>query len=113
MSRHYAPRRGRTRSNGGWCDPRGTCRQGELAMKHVVITTAGGPDVLRVREVADPEPGGRDVRIRVRATGINFADILARRGLYPDAPKLPAVVGYEVSGVVDAAGPEARSGWVG
>jgi NADPH:quinone reductase-like Zn-dependent oxidoreductase len=82
-------------------------------MKHVVITTAGGPDVLRVREVADPEPGGRDVRIRVRATGINFADILARRGLYPDAPKLPAVVGYEVSGVVDAAGPEARSGWVG
>jgi NADPH:quinone reductase-like Zn-dependent oxidoreductase len=82
-------------------------------MKHVVITAVGGPDVLQLREVADPEPLGRDLRIRVKASGINFADILARRGLYPDAPKLPAVVGYEVSGVVDAAGPEARPGWVG
>jgi NADPH:quinone reductase-like Zn-dependent oxidoreductase len=82
-------------------------------MKHVVITAAGGPDVLQVREVADPEPGGRELRIRVKASGINFADILARRGLYPDAPKLPAVVGYEVSGLVDAAGPEARPEWVG
>jgi NADPH:quinone reductase-like Zn-dependent oxidoreductase len=45
--------------------------------------------------------------------GVNFADIMARRGLYPDAPKLPAVMGYEVSGVVDAAGPDAREDWVG
>ena len=82
-------------------------------MKHVVITAAGGPDVLAVREVADPEPGGRELRIRVKASGINCADILARKGLYPDAPKLPAVVGYEVSGVVDAAGPQAGPDWVG
>lgn len=51
-----------------------------------------------------PEPAAGQVRIKVRAAGINFADVLARIGLYPDAPRLPAVVGYEVAGVVDAAG---------
>ena len=50
-------------------------------------------------------PGDGQIRIRVRAAGINFADILARIGLYPDAPKPPVVVGYEVAGVVDAVGP--------
>ena len=48
-----------------------------------------------------PGPGARatgEIRIRVRAAGINFADILARIGLYPDAPKPPVVVGYEVAG---------------
>ena len=49
-------------------------------------------------------PATGEVRIRVRAAGINFADILARIGLYPDAPKPPVVVGYEVAGVVDAVG---------
>jgi NADPH:quinone reductase-like Zn-dependent oxidoreductase len=53
------------------------------------------------------------VRIRVRASGVNFADILARQGLYPDAPPLPCVVGYEVSGVVDAAGAGTAAGWTG
>lgn len=82
-------------------------------MKQVVTTKAGGPEVLALEEVADREPTGEQVRIRVRACGVNFADIMARRGLYPDAPKLPTVVGYEVSGVVDAAGPDARADWVG
>jgi len=57
-----------------------------------------------VREAPDPVPKDGEVRIKVRAAGVNFADILAREGLYPDAPKLPAVVGYEVSGVIDALG---------
>jgi NADPH:quinone reductase-like Zn-dependent oxidoreductase len=82
-------------------------------VKQVVTTKAGGPEVLALEEVADREPAGAEVRIRVRACGVNFADIMARRGLYPDAPKLPTVVGYEVSGVVDAAGPDARADWVG
>jgi NADPH:quinone reductase-like Zn-dependent oxidoreductase len=60
--------------------------------------------VLEVREAPDPEPKGGEVRIRVRAAGINFADLMARVGLYPDAPKLPCVVGYEASGVVDRVG---------
>ena len=73
-------------------------------MKQVWIPKIGKPEVLEVRETADPEPGDGQVRVRVRAAGINFADIMARMGLYPDAPKLPAVVGYEVSGVVDRLG---------
>lgn len=82
-------------------------------MKQITITAAGGPEKLQLRESTDPAPSGAELRIRVRAAGINFADILARKGLYPDAPKLPAVVGYEVSGVVDAAGPGADARWIG
>jgi NADPH:quinone reductase-like Zn-dependent oxidoreductase len=74
-------------------------------MRQVVIPRHGPPDVLELRDAPLPEPAEGEVRIRVRAAGINFADVLARIGLYPDAPKLPAVVGYEVAGVVDAMGP--------
>jgi NADPH:quinone reductase-like Zn-dependent oxidoreductase len=73
-------------------------------MRQVVIPRHGGADVFEMREAPDPTPGDGEVRIRVRAAGINFADILARIGLYPDAPKPPVVVGYEVAGVVDAVG---------
>src|SRR3954465_6600561 len=73
-------------------------------MRQVVITRHGAADVFAVREGPDPVSRAGEVRIRVRAAGINFADILARIGLYPDAPKPPLVVGYEVAGVVDAAG---------
>jgi NADPH:quinone reductase-like Zn-dependent oxidoreductase len=73
-------------------------------MRQVAITRYGPPDVLAVREADDPVPGRGQVRIRVRAAGINFADILARLGLYADAPPLPAVVGYEVAGIVDETG---------
>ena len=73
-------------------------------MKQVWIPKIGEPEVLEVREAPDPEPRAGEVRIRVEASGINFADILARMGLYPDSPKLPAVVGYEVAGVVDGVG---------
>ena len=75
-------------------------------MRQIVITRSGGTDVLRVQERPDPEPGKGEVLVRVKAAGLNFADILARQGLYPDAPKTPCVVGYEVAGVVEAAGEE-------
>src|ERR1035438_6887789 len=73
-------------------------------MRQVWITKTGSPDVLAVKEAPDPSPKKGEARIRVKASGINFADLMARVGLYPDAPKLPAVVGYEVSGVVDEIG---------
>jgi NADPH:quinone reductase-like Zn-dependent oxidoreductase len=69
-------------------------------MRAVVITKAGPPEVLQVQERPDPQPGPGQVAIDVRAAGVNFADVMARVGLYPDAPKLPAVVGYEVAGTV-------------
>lgn len=73
-------------------------------MRQVWIPKKGVPDVLEVREAPDPTPGPGEVLVRVAAAGINFADIMARMGLYPDAPKLPTVVGYEVSGHVEALG---------
>jgi NADPH:quinone reductase-like Zn-dependent oxidoreductase len=73
-------------------------------MRAIWMTRRGGTEVLEVREGPDPEPAAAEVRIRVRATGLNFADIIARIGLYPAAPKPPCVLGYEVSGIVDRLG---------
>src|SRR5256885_6958217 len=69
-------------------------------MRAVVITKHGGPGVLAVQDRPDPPIGAGEVRISVAAAGINFADVLARVGLCPDAPKPPCVVGYEVAGTV-------------
>ena len=73
-------------------------------MRSVVLTKHGLPDVLQVQERPDPVPGAGELLVDVRAAGINFADIMARVGLYPDAPKPPTVVGYEVAGTVKALG---------
>jgi NADPH:quinone reductase-like Zn-dependent oxidoreductase len=82
-------------------------------VRQIWITGYGGPDKLALREAPDPQPAAGQVRIRVKASGVNFADILARRGLYPDAPKAPMVVGYEVSGAVDAVGAGVGEEWIG
>lgn len=73
-------------------------------MRAIVITRHGGPEVLEVQERPDPQVAAGEVRIAVRAAGINFADLLARTGMYPDAPKPPCVVGYEVAGEVESVG---------
>ena len=73
-------------------------------MREIVIPKAGGPEVLTIRETEERAPGPGEVRVRVRASGVNFADIMARMGLYPDAPPMPCVVGYEVAGEIDALG---------
>lgn len=83
-------------------------------MRAVVVTKRGDPSVLRVQRRPDPPPPGPgQLRVAVRAAGVNFADHLARVGLYPDAPKLPAVVGYEVAGTVEAVGEGVDPGRVG
>ncbi len=74
-------------------------------MRAVVMRRHGAPEVLQVEERPDPTPGPGEVLIDVRAAGINFADVMARLGLYAAAPKPPVVVGYEVAGTVAALGP--------
>jgi NADPH:quinone reductase-like Zn-dependent oxidoreductase len=69
-------------------------------VRAVVITKHGGPPVLQVQERPDPELGPGQVRISVAAAGVNFADVMARMGLYADAPKPPCVIGYEVAGTI-------------
>jgi len=73
-------------------------------VKQLVISRYGPPEVLAVREAPDPPVVPGAVRIAVRAAGVNFSDLLARQGLYPGTPRPPSVVGYEVSGIVDAVG---------
>ena len=75
-------------------------------MRAVTILKPGSPDVLELREYPTPTPGAAEVRVAVRAAGLNFAEVAARQGLYPDAPPTPCVVGYEVAGEVAAVGPE-------
>ena len=78
-----------------------------------MTTGTGGIEVLKVQEKPDPKPRAGEVVIRVRAAGLNFADILSRQGLYPDSPPKPCVMGYEVSGVIEEVGEGINSSFVG
>jgi putative PIG3 family NAD(P)H quinone oxidoreductase len=80
-------------------------------MKAIVITGVGGPEVLEIREVPTPEPRGEQVRVRVRACGVNRADLLQCRGFYPaPAGAPPDIPGLEYAGEVDALGPDVTRG---
>lgn len=82
-------------------------------MKQIWIPKHGTPDVLEVKQAVDPTPKEGEVLVDVHFSGINFADILARMGLYPDSPKKPCVVGYEISGEVEKVGESVNGDWVG
>ena len=82
-------------------------------MRQIVTTTTGDIDVLKIQQKPDPTPRDDQVVIRVRAAGLNFADILSRQGLYPDSPPKPCVMGYEVSGVVESIGKNVNSSFQG
>src|SRR6476620_225751 len=73
-------------------------------MRQIVTTKNGGTGVLQVQESPDPQAKPGEVVIKVHAAGLNFADILARQGLYPDGPAKPCVMGYEVAGIVESVG---------
>lgn len=82
-------------------------------MRQIVTTSTGDIGVLKIREQPDPKPASGEVLIRVKAAGLNFADILARQGLYPDGPRKPCVMGYEVSGVVEQVGEDVDGSLLG
>ena len=74
-------------------------------MRAVLIQEPGGPEVLRLCEVADPAPSPGEILVRVRATALNRADLLHRRGLYPPPPGVhPRIPGLEFAGIVETAG---------
>ena len=74
-------------------------------MKRVVVDRYGGPEVLRVLEADDPQPGPGEVRVRVLAAGVSFTDAQLRAGTYLGVPKPPFTPGYELVGVVEEPGP--------
>jgi NADPH:quinone reductase-like Zn-dependent oxidoreductase len=74
--------------------------------RQVVISKAGGPDVLVDRELIHVPLGPADVRVRVAAAGVNFADVAGRIGTYQDAPPIPFCPGYEVAGTITEVGRE-------
>jgi synaptic vesicle membrane protein VAT-1 len=82
-------------------------------MRALVNTKFGGYDVLKVEDRPVPSMKSDEVLIKVKRAGLNFADVSARVGLYPDAPKFPAVMGYEVSGVVEKTGSDVKNIHIG
>lgn len=73
----------------------------------------GGPEVLKIEEQAAKQPGKGEARLRVHAAGLNRAEVMFIRGQYLEQPKLPAGLGYEAAGVVEAVGPDVDKNWVG
>ena len=81
--------------------------------KIVRFAELGGPEVLRIQEEPSEQPGKREVRLKVQAVGLNRAESMFMRGQYVEEPKLPAGLGYEAAGVVEAVGPDVDKNWVG
>ncbi len=73
-------------------------------MKAILMERHGGPSVLQLSDLPEPAPGPGEVRVRIETIGLNFAEVLSRKGLYRWAPKLPYVPGMEAYGVIDAVG---------
>jgi putative PIG3 family NAD(P)H quinone oxidoreductase len=83
-------------------------------MRAIVITRAGGPEVLVMSDVAEPVPGPGQIRVRVHATAVNRADLLQRAGSYPAPAGAPRdIPGLEYAGIVDAIGSNAQRWTVG
>ncbi len=78
-------------------------------MKAIVIPRHGEPEVFEEKQLPEPELKPTEVLIEVEAAGVNFADIMGRMGLYPDAPKLPFAPGYEVAGRILQTGSEVKT----
>ena len=73
----------------------------------------GGPEVLQLDELPIPEPAANEARLRVKAIGLNRAEVMFREDHYLVSPELPSKLGYEASGTVEAIGPNVDPSWLG
>jgi NADPH:quinone reductase-like Zn-dependent oxidoreductase len=81
--------------------------------KVVRFHALGGPEVLKIEEQPILEPGKGELRLNVKAIGLNRAEAMFRRGNYLETPSLPSKLGYEAAGVVAAVGPDVDKSWLG
>src|SRR5579864_7518988 len=81
--------------------------------KIVRFHSVGGPEVLKIEELPIVEPGKGEVRLRVKAIGLNRAEVMFRRGQYLETPVPPSKLGYEAAGTVEAVGPDVDKSWLG
>src|ERR1700678_1276545 len=86
---------------------------GPASVKIVRFHQTGGPEVLQLDELPLPDPAAGEVRLRVKAIGLNRAEVMFRTGRYLVEPKLPSKLGYEASGTVEAVGPGVDQSWIG
>ena len=82
-------------------------------MQRVVVRKPGDVSRLEFSPISELKPKSGEVLLRVEASGVNFADLVARMGMYQDAPPFPMGLGYEVSGVVEELGPDVDPNWLG
>ncbi|MFE8072281.1 medium chain dehydrogenase/reductase family protein [Marinobacteraceae bacterium S3BR75-40.1] len=82
-------------------------------MRRLITPKPGDADILTVEQTEDLKPGNGEVVVNVKAAGLNFADVLARQGLYPDAPPYPNCMGYEFAGTVQSLGSQVDERWEG
>lgn len=74
-------------------------------MKAAVLVQKGdSPEVFQIQDVPTPQPGDDEIQIQVSSFGLNYADVMARKGLYAAAPPLPSILGYEAVGMVSKIG---------
>src|SRR5690348_5916210 len=79
----------------------------------VHFNKTGGPEVLQIENVEVPPPAKGEIRIKVKAIGLNRAEIMFRSGHYLEEPKLPSRLGYEASGTIEAIGPDVQGFSIG
>jgi putative PIG3 family NAD(P)H quinone oxidoreductase len=80
-------------------------------MKAIIVDKPGEPDVMVWQDTADPVPGPADLLVKVKASAVNRADLLQRRGMYPPPPGASPILGMEIAGEVLAVGPQAEGNW--
>src|ERR1700733_6846348 len=98
---------------GGEITAAGETDMANQTAKIVRFHTLGGPEVLQIEEEPIPVPAKGEVLLRVKAIGLNRAEVMFRAGQYLETPILPAKLGYEAAGVVEAVGPDVDKSWLG